>query len=88
MNVLNCSWIKISFGKTQMINASKIFDLPKPLFPISLVPIRPSQDASNILGVDSGDGFIAFGEGDGCQLIWNTSVSKWVIVANNGTTTG
>jgi hypothetical protein len=50
--------------------------------------LTPAGGSSNILGVDSGDGFIAFGEGDGCQLIWNTSVSKWVIVANNGTTTG
>jgi hypothetical protein len=50
--------------------------------------LTPSGGSSNILGIDSGNGFIAFGEGDGCQLIWNTSVSKWVIVANNGTTTG
>lgn len=50
--------------------------------------LTPSGGSSNILGVDSGNGFIAFDEGDGCQLIWNTSVSKWVIVANNGTTTG
>jgi len=50
--------------------------------------LTPSGGSTNILGVDSGGGFIAFGEGDGCQLIWNTSVSKWVIVANNGTTTG
>ena len=50
--------------------------------------LTPSGASTNILGVDSGGGFIAFSEGDGCQLIWNTSVSKWVIVANNGTTTG
>lgn len=50
--------------------------------------LTPSGGSTNILGVDSGSGFIAFAEGKGCQLIWNTSVSKWVIVANNGTTTG
>lgn len=50
--------------------------------------LTPSGGSSNILGVDSGSGFIAFDEGEGCQLIWNTSVAKWVIVANNGTTTG
>lgn len=52
------------------------------------VRLTPSGGSSNILGVDSGSGFIAFDEGEGCQLIWNTSVAKWVIVANNGTTTG
>lgn len=48
--------------------------------------LTPSGGSSNILGISAGSGYISFDEGDGCQLIWNTSVAKWVVVANNGTT--
>lgn len=52
------------------------------------VRLTPSGGTSNIFGVDSGGGFLAFDEGDGCQLVWNTTKSKWFIVGNNGVTTG
>ena len=51
------------------------------------VHLEPSGGTSNIQGVDSGNGFIKFTTGQGCQLVWNTTVSKWFIVGNNGTTT-
>jgi hypothetical protein len=50
--------------------------------------LTPSGGTSNIFGVDSGSGFISFGQGDGCQLIWNTTQSKWFVVSQNGITTG
>ena len=50
------------------------------------VRLTPSGGSTNILGISAGSGYISFDEGDGCQLIWNTSVAKWVVVANNGTT--
>jgi len=52
------------------------------------VRLTPQGGTSNIFGVDSGNGFLSFGEGDGCQLIWNNGKSKWFIVGNNGVTTG
>ena len=52
------------------------------------VRLTPSGGISNIFNVDSGNGFIAFDEGDGCQLVWNDTKSKWFFVSNNGTTTG
>lgn len=52
------------------------------------VRLTPSGASTNIFGVDSGSGFISFDEGDGCQLIWNDTKSKWFIVASNGITTG
>ena len=52
------------------------------------VRLTPSGGTSNIFGVDSGNGFISFGQGDGCQLIWNTTQSKWFVVSQNGITTG
>lgn len=52
------------------------------------VRLTPSGVSTNIQGVDSGSGFISFDEGDGCQLIWNSTNSKWYIVSNNGITTG
>lgn len=42
---------------------------------------------SNIYGV-ANDGYISFGQGDGCILVWNSSASKWFFVSNNGTTIG
>lgn len=51
------------------------------------VHLTPAGGASNIQGVDSAAGFIKFTTGQGCQLIWNTTASKWFIVGNNGTTT-
>jgi len=42
---------------------------------------------SNIYGVSSG-GYVAFGTGDGCILVWNSTGSKWYFVGNNGTTIG
>lgn len=50
--------------------------------------LTPSGGTSNIFGVDSGGGFLSFGEGDGCILVWNDTKSKWFLVSNNGTTTG
>lgn len=50
--------------------------------------LTPAGGTSNIFNVDSGSGFLAFDEGDGCQLVWNTTKSKWFLVSNNGTTTG
>mgnify|MGYP000014668297 CR=1 FL=1 len=52
------------------------------------VRLTPSGASSNIFGVDSGSGFVSFDEGDGCQLVWNDTTSKWFFVSNNGTTTG
>lgn len=52
------------------------------------VRLTPSGASTNIFGVDSGSGFISFDEGDGCQLIWNDTASKWFVVASNGITTG
>lgn len=52
------------------------------------VRLTPAGASTNIFGVDSGNGFISFSEGDGCQLIWNTTKSKWFVVASNGITTG
>lgn len=52
------------------------------------VRLTPQGGTSNIFGVDSGAGFLSFDEGDGCQLIWNDTKSKWFMVANNGITTG
>lgn len=40
---------------------------------------------TNIFGV-SNNGHIAFSEGDGCILVWNSIKSKWFFVSNNGTT--
>jgi hypothetical protein len=50
--------------------------------------LTPSGASTNIFSVDSGNGFISFDEGDGCQLIWNSTNSLWYIVASNGVTTG
>jgi hypothetical protein len=52
------------------------------------VRLTPAGGTSNIFGVDSGNGFVAFDEGDGCQLVWNNTKSKWFFVSNNGTVTG
>ena len=52
------------------------------------VRLTPAGASTNIFGVDSADGFIIFDEGDGCQLVWNETKSKWYFVSNNGTTTG
>ena len=52
------------------------------------VRLTPSGGTSNIFNVDSGNGFIAFDEGDGCQLVWNDTKSKWFVIASNGITTG
>lgn len=52
------------------------------------VRLTPAGGTSNIFGVDSGNGFVAFDEGDGCQLVWNVTKSKWFFVSNNGTVTG
>jgi hypothetical protein len=32
------------------------------------------------------NGYVSFGEGDGCILVWNSTKSKWFFVSNNGTT--
>jgi hypothetical protein len=50
--------------------------------------LTPAGASTNIFSVDSGNGFISLDEGDGCQLIWNSTNSLWYIVANNGVTTG
>ena len=42
---------------------------------------------SNIYGVGS-SGYVSFGTGDGCILMWNSTGSKWYFVGNNGTTIG
>ena len=52
------------------------------------VRLTPQGGTSNIFNVDSGAGFVSFDEGDGCQLVWNGTKSKWFFVSNNGTTTG
>jgi hypothetical protein len=52
------------------------------------VRLTPAGASTNIFGVDSGNGFISFDQGDGCQLVWNTTESKWFVVSQNGITTG
>ncbi len=52
------------------------------------VNLTPVGGTSNIFGIDSGNGFIKFLEGQGCHLVWNNTKSKWFFVANNGTVTG
>ena len=42
---------------------------------------------SNIYGVGA-NGYVSFGQGDGCILMWNGTGSKWYFVGNNGTTIG
>jgi len=40
---------------------------------------------SKIFGCNN-NGYVSFGEGDGCILVWNSTKSKWFFVSNNGTT--
>lgn len=43
-----------------------------------------ADNPSNVQGIDSNGGYLSFGQGDGCILVWNTTASKWFLVSNNG----
>ena len=49
--------------------------------------VKLQNTGTNIQGTDSAGGYLQFDQGDGCILVWNTTVSKWFLVSNNGVVT-